>query len=315
MNISFSHGNGIAIEIGKEKILLDPKVSDYISFVSHAHLDHVPKEIVKKPYCTEETYELIKVRNPNFDANVVKEGKAIKFDNFSVKLLNAGHILGATQTFIEANGVSILYTGDFKLWKGLTCEAAKIQEADVVIMEATYGHPSYQLPHVETVREQIIKWVKKHSKDFSINVGAYELGKSQEVIKLLNMNGIVPKVSAGIKRISEIYQKFGIDLEYTENGSSIAVRPMYMIPKMDDENSKSCVLTGWSLFRNYGVQGFPLSDHCDFNQLLQFIEQISPKKVFCVHGFEDELISAIKAKLKIPAQKLQKRSQGLLTDF
>lgn len=316
MNFQFSHGNGIAIKFGKQVVLLDPKISDFTSFVSHAHGDHSPTAIVKKPYCTEETAELIKLRNPNFEANIVKEGKEIKFDDFSVKLLSAGHILGSTQTLIEVDGKSILYTGDFKLWKGLTCDEIKIQEADVLITEATYGHPSYVLPDIKDVRKQIISWVDKQTKNGNnVNLGAYVIGKSQEVIKILNENGIVPQVSDTVRKFSEIYKKFGVKLEFLENGEvgQVAVKPMHTVFR--DGERKNCVMTGWAISRNYGCDGIPLSDHCDFVQLMEYVKQVNPKKVYCVHGYEREFTKEIKKKLKIPAFPLRSRSQKFLTEF
>jgi len=311
-------GNGIAIKVNGETILLDPKVSDFISFVSHAHSDHCPHEIIRKPYCTEETFELIKLRNPDFQANVVKENKKIKFDGFSAKLISAGHILGSTQTLIEVDGTSILYTGDFKLWQGLTSKAIDIQQADILITEATYGKPSFKFPLIEEVRKKIIKWVlEQNKKGYKVNLGGYHIGKSQEAIKALNMQGIVPQVSESIRKYCEVYNDFDIKLEFLKRGeeSNVFVSPMHIIRFIKNKGTKGCVLTGWSLSRNYGVQGFPLSDHCDFEQLMLFIQQVNPKKVYCVHGYAKELAKEIRTRLKIQSQVLQRRHQKLINRF
>lgn len=317
MEIKFSTGNGIAIKLDGQNVLLDPKVADFVSFTTHAHVDHLPQVIVKKPYCTEETAVLAKARSPNFEANIVKENKKIKFDDFTAELIPAGHILGSSQVFIEADGTSILYTGDFKLWKNMTCKPVEIKEADVLVMETTYGNPSWIMPEDKKVRKDIIDWTKSESKKFTTHLGGYSLGKSQEAIKLLNENGITPQVSDSIRSISEIYNDFGAKLKFLEkeDKSDVNIKPMHLIPSQDDSKNKHAVLTGWSLFRNYGVQGFPMTDHADFNQLLVFIEAVSPKKVFCVHGFDKEFSKTIREKLRIPASVIQKRAQKLLTDF
>ena len=317
MEIKFSTGNGIAIKLDGQNVLLDPKVSDFISFTTHAHVDHMPQVIVNKPYCTEETAELVKLRNPNFEANVVKENKKIKFDDFTAELMPSGHVLGSSQVFLEVDGTSILYTGDFKLWKNLTCAPIKIQEADILITEATYGNPSWIMPSDQKVRKDIVEWTKETSKQFATHLGGYSLGKAQEAIKLLNDNAIVPQVSDTVRKFSEVYNKFGAKLKFLEKDerSEVNIKPMHMIPDSDDSKNKHAVLTGWSLFRNYGVQGFPLTDHADYNQLLLFIEAIGPKKVFCVHGFEKEFAKDIREKLRIPAAIIQERNQRILTDF
>ncbi|MEM5882820.1 MAG: MBL fold metallo-hydrolase [Candidatus Aenigmatarchaeota archaeon] len=317
MEVKISYGNGIAVKINNETILLDPKVSDLISFISHAHVDHSPREVIRKPYCTEETYRLIKVRDPYFEANIVRENKKIEFDGFSVRLISSGHILGSTQILIETDSLSILYTGDFKLWQGLTHKAIKIQQADVLITEATYGKPFYKFPLVENVRKDLIDWVYEQLKNgFRVNLGGYTLGKSQEIIKLLNKNGIVPQVSDSIRKYSEIYNEFEVNLKFLEKGeeSEVFVMPMHTIPYLEKENSKGCVLTGWALTRNYKVKAFPISDHCDFEQLMLFIQEVRPKKVVCVHGYAKDLAKEIRKRFKIQAQVLGK-GQKTLTDF
>lgn len=317
MEIKFSTGNGIAIKLDGQNVLLDPKVSDFISFTTHAHVDHLPQVIVNKPYCTEETAELAKLRVPDFEANVVKENKKIKFDDFSAELISAGHVLGSTQVFLEVDGKSILYTGDFKLWPNLTCKPVEIKEADVLVMETTYGNHSWVMPNDADVRKDVVNWTKETSKKFSTHLGGYSLGKAQEAIKLLNENGIVPQVSDSIRRFSEVYNSFGAKLKFLDKDeqSAVSIKPMHLIPEKDDERNKHAVLTGWSLFRNYGVQGFPMTDHADYNQLLLFVEAVGPKKVFCVHGFDKEFSKSIREKLGIPASVIQERAQKLLTEF
>jgi Cft2 family RNA processing exonuclease len=317
MEIKFSTGNGIAIKLDAQNVLLDPKVADFISFTTHAHFDHLPQVIVNKPYCTEETAVLAKSRIPDFEANVVKENKKIKFDDFTAEMIPAGHVLGSTQVFIEADGKSILYTGDFKLWKNLTCKPVEIREADFLVMETTYGNPSWVMPEDRKVRKDVVDWTKKTSENFTAHLGGYSLGKSQEAIKLLNENGIVPQVSDSIRNFSEIYNKYGARLKFLDKDerSDVNIKPMHLIPDKDDARNKHAVLTGWSLFRNYGVQGFPFTDHADYNQLLVFIEAVSPKKVFCVHGFDKEFAKTIREKLYIPASVIQERAQKLLTEF
>jgi len=326
MDIQFSVGNGLAIKLGKKsgsQILLDPRVADFISFTTHAHADHLPQVIVREPYCSPETYELAKLRNPEFEGHKMQHGKWQKFDDFRAKLISSGHILGSSMVFIETDGATILYTGDFKLWPGLSSKPVDIEHADILITEATYGHPTYQLPHIDSVRKEIIEFVNRHRKNYAVNLGGYPIGKAQEAIKLLNMHDIVPSVSESIAKYCEVYKNYGFKLKFIQDGADVSVLPMHLISQMahsgtDEMNgSKNAVLTGWAVSHSYhnGVAAFPLSDHCDFNQLLAFVHAVDPKKVFTFHGFERELAKTIRDKLKIPASPLLPRSQKLLTDF
>lgn len=326
MALKFSAGNGVALKFGKEIILFDPRVSDFVSFISHAHADHSPFGFVTKPYCTEETFELIKLRDPYFEANVVKENEKIKFDDFTARSISAGHVLGSVQTVIEADGQKIIYSGDFKTSPGLTSKPIKIEQADILIVESTYGSQQYVFEPIEQVRKKMIDWINKQLQaDRFVDVGGYQIGKSQEAIRLLNDNGIVPKVSEIIRRCSEVYKKFGVDLKFlnADEESKILVKPMHLL-KRRAKNIKLCALTGWSVDSNSSKvincdAAFALSDHCDFNQILEYVEQVNPKRVYCMHGYTHELAKAITKKFKISAKALdsplESSEQKFLTEF
>lgn len=313
MNFRIIAGNRIAIKSSNFTILLDPKISDFISFVTHSHADHSPNHIISPPHCTPETCDLLRVSNPFLNSKTLRIGKTYKLnDDLKVKLLNAGHMLGSSQVLLDLGEKTILYSGDVKLEPSLTCKPIDIEEADILIVEATYGTPKYKLPSMERVREDFVSWVKeKLRKGKKIEVGAYPVGKSQEAIKILNEEGIVPKVTETIRRYSEVYQKHGVKLEFVSRReeSDVLIKPIGHT-KRKDPKAVSCVLTGWVKFGVIKTFGFPLSDHCDFKQLLEYIERVNPKEVYCVHGYEKELAKAIRKKLGIKAFTLTNPKQS-----
>ena len=47
----------------------------------------------------------------------------------------------------------------------------------------------------------------------------------------------------------------------------------------------SAFVSGWVLrYRHSAHEGFPLSDHADFADILEYVEQVNPKEVTFVHG-------------------------------
>ena len=206
MNFEILAGNRVAIRSSSFTILLDPKISDFISFISHAHADHSPYQIISPPFCTKETCDILKISNPFFESKPLKLNKTYKLmDDIRVKLISAGHILGSSQIYLEIGEKSILYSGDIKLESSLTCKPIDIENADILIVEATYGLPQYKLPSMEKVREDFISWIKKKLREGRrIEIGAYPIGKSQEAIKILNEEGIIPRVTETIRRYSEV---------------------------------------------------------------------------------------------------------------
>jgi len=211
--------------------------------------------------------------------------------------------LGSAQIFIETPEASILYSGDFKVSENLTTLPLEVRNADILITEATYGNPRYIFPQQEKTKEEFVKWVKSEiRKGNEVHVGAYPIGKSQEAIKILNEEGIIPKVTETIRRYSEVYKKFGVKLEFTSEDSEVLIKPIGLI--RNKEGVKNCILTGWTLYNEKGIFGFPISDHADFPQILEYVEMVKPKIVYCFHGFEDILCKEIKKRLGIEARPI-----------
>ena len=92
-------------------------------------------------------------------------GEIRAFDGWSVKLLPAGHVLGSAQLFYESDRGTLLYTGDFKLRKGLSSEGAVTTHAETLVMETTYGLPRYQFPPVSQTLEAVVKFCMEALED------------------------------------------------------------------------------------------------------------------------------------------------------
>ncbi len=185
----------------------------------------------------------------------------------------------------------------FSLFKG-----AEIPQTDQLIIEATYGDPSFIFPSNDEVYSSIERWVSRNRNNILL-IGGYAMGKAQELIKILNKYcSITPIVNERIAELSEIYNLFGHNLKFVKVGTEeaeeimrdpfVAVVPpkhakKYFASKMEEGfNTKTlCAFaSGWTLKYRYNVDmGFPLSDHATYNDLKHYIEESGAKKVsfFC----------------------------------
>jgi Cft2 family RNA processing exonuclease len=62
---------------------------------------------------------------------------------------------------------------------------------------------------------------------------------------------------------------------------------------------RTAVLTGWAIdsgcrFRYQADAAFPLSDHADFPDLLEFVKRVAPKRVFTLHGYATEFATKLR---------------------
>lgn len=287
MEEKIEYKNGIQISFDNFKIFLDPIVSINFSIVSHAHSDHCPYLVINEPITTKETEELIKVKNRSFKAKNLEYNKKLRVNNVSIEFIDAKHILGSCMVIIE-NESSILYTGDFK-----NIEFDK--EVDILIIESTYGKPGLIFQDMDREIERMIKWISLQTVHKKVEIGVYPIGKAQEVIEILNEHSLYPSVTKTIRKFNEVYEKFGKKLE-TEEKSDIIIRPFYETLSKPLPNHAHCLVTGRGIIDKFSMETFIISDHLDFKGLIEFIENVNPKKVYTFHGFSKELANYLNKK-------------------
>lgn len=283
------------------------------SFVSHAHSDHSsfvakPKHVIASP----ETIDLVAARDGSTPRN---HGRGLDDGTTRVELIESGHVLGSRQLYAEADGETFVYTGDLNLNGSLTTPRADVRECDTLLMECTYGLREYDFPAREDVHREIQRWVKAGQAKGEITVfGAYTLGKTQELVAILNEAGIAPLVTPPAKRFCEVYEKHGVRQDCIENTSSEAasefrgaftaivptnrasIQLAAVLQGHYNRNVRIGMATGWALGSQMaGVsRGFALSDHSDFDELVEYAEATGAKTIYCTHGFSSEFSAALR---------------------
>jgi ATP-dependent DNA ligase I len=282
---------------------LDPRDPQDLAFVSHAHSDHTGFH--KRILCTHATARLMQVRL-NQDAgafDTLAFGESRVFDGWSARLLPAGHVLGSAQLLYTDSGGTLLYTGDFKLRKGLSAEPAIASHAETLVMETTYGVPRYQFPPVRETLLALVKFCVEtlEEGDTPVLLG-YSLGKAQEVLSALQEAGLPIMLHAAVARVAKVYEEFNVafppyaHFEATTAAGHVLIGP----PSMNGSrmlqslhHPRVAAITGWAMdpgaVRRFQVDvAFPLSDHADYNDLLHYVEVVRPVRVLTLHGFAQE---------------------------
>ncbi|MCS7238352.1 MAG: MBL fold metallo-hydrolase [Thermoguttaceae bacterium] len=265
-------------------------------FISHAHSDHIARH--ELALCTPATGEFYRLRLGNRPVREVPFGQVIQTGNSRLCLFPAGHCLGSAMLWVEAEGQTLLYTGDFRLGESATAERAQVPRADVLIMESTYGLPRYRMPPrsevVELLRQRVL-WAC--SNDWLPVVVAYSLGKAQEVLALLGPLKLPIYVHKTIYAISEVYKKFGVKLPGYEllhenvRPPAVVIVPPGSAPSLWWPRQWKLAVTGWAIdpatpYRLRVDEALPLTDHADFDGLIGLVELVKPRRVYCLHGPE-----------------------------
>jgi len=303
-----SMDHGLLLENNETRILLDPskvETNDCV-FISHAHSDHVyrkPKNKSKITTITSVETEAIANARGYEITNAIYEEK-------DLELIDSGHILGS-KGLLAFN--EIFYTGDISIRKRAFLKMPKkIPQVDTLIIESTFGRHDYIFPDHREIIHQANKIIADaYDKGHPVILMGYPLGKAQ---LLTNFFGHWDPFFSydSIEVINTVYRNMGISLRnttcYTEAEKDKQLETKYpwvMLAPLMNGNSRflkymkekyntiTIGFSGWACSPRYkymmGIDyALPLSDHCDFNELIQIVKKCNPKKIFTIHGFEVE---------------------------
>ncbi|MGQ9469256.1 MAG: MBL fold metallo-hydrolase [Nitrososphaerales archaeon] len=309
MRVTITNENGILIKYSNMKIALDPyKASDAdLVFVSHAHIDHAhSQKNDTKILASEETALLAKERGTDLG----KTEQELK----GFELIDSGHILGSRGLLIDGK---IFYTGDLATRPRAFLNKGKSVKCDILIIESTYGINRFHFPPLAKVLDEVNRLISDlFSRGIPVVLMGYPLGKAQ-VLSYLFSSWDPIYVHKSVQRMNDAYAQIGIELRefisYQEavEKDLLKRKPWVLISPLwggrtnfvkglkKKYNAVTIAFSGWSMESSYKYAmsldyAFPISDHCDFDELINFVKDCEPRKVYTVHGFSSELANHLR---------------------
>jgi Cft2 family RNA processing exonuclease len=225
-----------------------------------------------------------------------------------VKLHPAGHIFGSAMFHATTDKGSLLYTGDFKLRPSLAAEGCATPQADVVIMETTFGLPRYAFPPQEKIDRDIVEFCRQALADnVAPVIFAYSLGKTQELLQIVGGAGLPVMLHTHGYRMTVRYAELGMKLpsfallDTRAYAGHVIIAPPGQSTLDWIHPKRTAIATGWAMdsgamYQSRADAAFPLSDHADFPDLLAFVDKVKPKVVYTVHGFAKEFAATLRAR-------------------
>ena len=322
--------NGILCAVRDKHVYLDPKNRDVkrINFISHAHIDHL---VSKNSLCERElpdnsipdkgvilsSYETNKIANLR-GYNIKKYKETL--DGFS--LIDSGHILGSRGLLFD----DIFYTGDICTRRRGFLQGAEIPKCKTLITESTFGLPEFVFPTIDKIQRDVNEIISDlYGRGVPVILMGYELGKAQTITQLFG-HWEPLYFHDSIKKMNALHQKLGVHLKKgmghseAEQRGLLGKKPWVMVaPLMTSKNkfiqhmkskydAVTIGFTGWAessrfSFGRRGDYSIPMSDHCDFNELVDMVVRTGAEQVYTIHGFAKEFADHLKG-IGISAESL-----------
>ena len=271
---------------------LDPQQPVTHAVISHAHADHAVSGNTNV-YATEVTLAFMQLRYGKSAAKISHTAAyhtPFTIGGVEITFIPAGHMPGSAQVLMEYKGTRYLYTGDYKLQPDATCEPMEFVQADVLITESTFADPN--TTHPNPVQE-----IKKLN-DIKINIllGAYSLGKSQRLIRMINDHAPQKKllVHHRIMPVNAIYRKMGFELGahqvYGRKLMKEQQEYVYIVPPFTFDSYlratgvKRLFASGWKNLQVNAQDTLYISDHADWADIIKTIEETRPQQIWTLHG-------------------------------
>ena len=291
---------------------IDPTQPVDRALITHGHSDparaghgHV--------LATRETLRIMQARyGDDFagSSEAVTFGEALRIKGVTVTFHPAGHVLGSAQIAVEAGGLRIVASGDYKRRADPTCLPFVPVPCDIFITEATFGLPVFRHPPAEGEIAKLLASVAQFPERAHL-VGAYSLGKAQRVIRMLRDAGYDRTIylHGSMEKLCRLYESEGIALGPLANatvasghkadfaGAIVICPPSEITERWARRFPEpvACFASGWMRIRQRAkVAGVELplilSDHADWDELTATIAELSPREVWVTYGREEALV-------------------------
>lgn len=288
-----------------------------VNVVSHAHTDHLPRSPPDRAVASDVTAALAAARTGSGFEPV---------DHQDIELVPSGHIVGSRAAVIEHDGRRVLYTGDVSTRDRLHLDGFEPRDADVLVLETTYGVPAYTFPDFAETRRDVLDWIAANP-DRPLVLAGYALGKAQTVQKIVE--GCGRRVLAH-ERVSEmnsaVERAAGLAFEAAPlAGAGELQDELVVVPPgaagsdrveawRREHGARTAGFTGWAAAgrrtRRYD-RAFPLSDHCGFDELDELVRAVDPERVYTHHGFDEAFASHVRSEMGIEARALSDAQRTL----
>ena len=275
------------------------------ALITHGHADHARFGHVKY-LATHSALPVMRHRLGDINTQGIAFGDMLQIGDASVSFHPAGHVPGSAQIKVCVKGEIWVISGDYKLADDGLSEPFEPQQCHHFITESTFGLPVFHWRHQNSVAKDLNHWWAACAQQGKTAfLGAYSLGKAQRLLRMLDPD-IGPILTHGaVEATNAVMRDQDIKLPRTElltqdtdpkaNKGAIVVAPPSALGSTWAKRfgpSESAFASGWMQLRGVrcrraGDRGFVISDHADWNGLLDAVRLSGAENIYVTHGYTD----------------------------
>lgn len=292
--------NGIYCAAGD--FYIDPWKPVNRAVITHAHSDHASWG--HKHYLAHHlSREVMYYRLGDISLETMEYGDTKVINGVRVSFYPAGHIVGSAQVRVEYKGEIWVASGDYKLEDDGLSAAFEPVKCHTFISECTFGMPVYKWRPQSEIYNDINQWWKINAEEGRTTVLAgYSLGKAQRIMQGLDLSIGKIYLHGVIANTNEALVRNGIRLPEAERVTAefkreqarggIVICPPSAVGSLWMRKFPSVSFgycSGWMAIRGAkrrraADRGFVLSDHADWDGLIEAIRGTECESVCLTHG-------------------------------
>ena len=284
------------------KFYLDPWYPVKYAVISHGHADHA-RWGNQHYLCQNDSKAILKHRlGKDISIESLGYNQPKNINGVQVSFFPAGHVIGSAQIKLEYKGFVVVFSGDYKTQPDFISTPFEPVKCHEFITESTFGLPIYKWKTEQELQQELQNWVLQNQQNNRTSVFlGYSLGKAQRILKLIEHVDDV-FVHSAIHNLNTAISNSGIDIPKSTLITSdfkkenvqrkiVILPPALLGSKLIKKipNAATAICSGWMHIRGNrrwkGVDaGFAVSDHADWEGLLQAVKATEAEKVYVTHG-------------------------------
>src|SRR6185369_2342154 len=146
-------------------------------------------------------------------SQAIRYGESLNLGGAKVTFHPAGHVLGSAQISVEAGGLRVVASGDYKNVPDPTCAPFELVPCDVFVTEATFALPVFKHEPAEKEVRRLCASLGANRERTHL-LGVYNLGKCQRMIVLTREAGYDGPIylHGALRSLCNLYERLGVRL-------------------------------------------------------------------------------------------------------